>query len=109
IVPEFQTRSVGNDVWMAPKYRYGGQARMVIARLDSGRAMVLVPPRGVGYFMDEPAEGTWSFIVEPVDTTTTRLILGGRSGPRRTFSDHFWNQVFWEPAHFIMECKLMMT
>jgi hypothetical protein len=71
--------------------------------------MVLVPSRGAGYFMDQPAEGTWSFIVEPVDITTTRLILRGRSGPKRNFSDRFWNHVFWEPAHVIMERKMMMT
>ncbi len=36
IVPEFQIRSAGDDVWMEPKHKYRGQARMVVARLDSG-------------------------------------------------------------------------
>lgn len=109
IVPEFQTRSVGDDVWMAPKHKYRGQARMVVVRLDSGRAMVLGSPGTAGTFTDQPAEGTWAFIVEPVNATTTRMILRGRSGPRRNFSARFWNHVFWEPAHFIMERKMMMT
>jgi hypothetical protein len=110
IVPEFQIRSEGDDVWMAPKHKYGGQARMVIASLDSGRAMVLVPPVSAGHLPgDQPAEGTWSFIVEPIDATTTRLILRGRSGPKRNVRARFWNHVFWEPAHFIMERKMMMT
>ena len=82
---------------------------MVVVRLDSGRAMVLGSPGMAGNLTDQPAEGTWSFIVEPVDTTTTRLILRGRSGPKRTFSARFWNHVFWEPAHFIMERKMMVT
>jgi hypothetical protein len=110
VVPEFQTRCVGDHVWMAPKHKYGGQARMVVARLDSGRAMVLVPPGSSGNIADDPpVDGTWAFIVEPVNATTTRLILRGRSGPKRTLRARFWEHVFWEPAHFIMERKMMRT
>ena len=64
IVPEFQTRSVGDDVWMAPKHKYRGQARMVVARLDSGRSMVLTSPEQSGTLdRNQTAEGTWSFIL----------------------------------------------
>ena len=45
IVPEFQIRSAGDDVWMEPKHKYRGQARMVVARLDSERALVFVSPQ----------------------------------------------------------------
>jgi len=110
IIPEFQTRSVGDDVWMAPKHKYRGQARMVVARLHSGRAMVLVSPEQSGTLdRNQTAEGTWSFILDRVDETKTRLILRGRSGPKRNFSARFWNHVFWEPAHFLMKRKMMMT
>ena len=83
---------------------------MVVARLDSGRSMVLVSPEQSGTLdRNQTAEGTWSFILDPVDETKTRLILRGRSGPKRNLSVRFWNHVFWEPAHFIMERKMMMT
>src|SRR5687768_13589291 len=45
IVPEFQIRSAGDDVWMEQKHKYRGQARMVVARLDSERALVFVSPQ----------------------------------------------------------------
>ena len=44
IIPEFQDRKAGDTVWLASKYRYGGQGRVVVALLQPNRAMVLVRP-----------------------------------------------------------------
>lgn len=108
IVPEFQTRKVGDTVWMAPQNRYGGMARQIVARLDEGEAMVLVSPEDFdrlsagGY-----ATGSWAFILKPVDDRTTRFIMRGRNRPDGLFWRAFDKTVF-EPAHFIMERRMMM-
>jgi hypothetical protein len=85
---------------------------MIVGRLDPGRAMVLIPPEPVS---DDPvtqqkcAEGCWALIVEPLSETTTRLICRGVSKRKPSFSGRFWEYVFWEPAHFIMERKMMKS
>jgi hypothetical protein len=110
IVPEFQNRQVGDDVWMAPKYKYGGQARMTVALLEPNRCMVLVPPGDLEKINNGgEAEGTWAFILEPLNDRTTRLIMRGRSAYRPRLWDRFWSYTFWEPAHFIMERRMMLT
>jgi hypothetical protein len=112
IIPEFQTRQVGDEVWMAPKHKYGGQARMIVGRLDPGRAMVLIPPAPLTCdpaTQQVRAEGVWALIVHPIDKNTTRLICRGLGERKSTFSARFWEYAFWEPAHFIMERKMMKT
>jgi hypothetical protein len=39
ILPEHQTREVGDTVWMAPRERFGSRGCSRVARLDPGRAM----------------------------------------------------------------------
>jgi hypothetical protein len=110
IVPEFQNRQVGDDVWMAPKHKYEGKARMTVARLEPDRCMVLVPPGDLDKIRSGgESEGTWAFILEPVDDSTTRLVMRGRAACRARFWDRFWNYMFWEPAHFVMERRMMLT
>jgi len=107
IVPEFQERKVGDTVWLAPKHRYAGQARQVVARLDPGEAMVLVSPEDYDrLFAGGVAKASWSFIVKAINDQTTRLIIRGRGRPVGLLQQMFDKGVF-EPAHFIMERRMM--
>ncbi len=96
---------MGDTVRMTPRERYGGKGCMRVARLEPGRDMVLVSPDDYDNAVthgDAP-EGTWAFILEPVDERTTRLIVRSRSGSR---AGAFRYLVF-DPIHFVMERKMM--
>lgn len=106
ILPECQSREVGDTVWMAPRERYGGKGCMRVARLDPGKAMVLVSPDDYETVIKTGVAplGVWSFILDPVDERTTRLIVrslsGTKEGPGRF--------LIFDPIHFIMERKMML-
>jgi len=106
ILDERQTRQVGDVVWMTPKERFGGKGCALVARLDPGRAMVVVTPED--YAAVEKAgvapHGTWALILDPIDDRTTRLIVRSRSGPK----EGPFRFLIFDPAHFIMERKMML-
>jgi hypothetical protein len=112
IIPEYQALNVGDNVWMAPKHKYGGQARMIVGRLDPGRAIVLIPPTSGNrdpFTQQMYADSIWALILDPVSENKTRLACRGLSERKRTLHERFWEHTFWEPAHFIMERKMMKT
>jgi len=106
IVPEFQTRNVGDTVWMAPERRYGGKGRMTVAQLVPNRAMVLVAPDELENATHglTVQQGIWQFLLEPIDARSTRLIMRG-SSPEQS---GFFHRELFDPAHFIMERKMML-
>lgn len=111
IVPEFQHRALGDTVWFARPDRYGGRARMVIAHLVEGRALILVAPPDAELALTGglAPHGTWGFLLEPIDARRTRLIARSRTGR----PDSPWTLAaylgFWEPAHFVMERRMLLT
>jgi hypothetical protein len=97
-MPGLPDRRPGESVWMAPRERFGGMARMVVARVVPRRAMVLVPPD------EAPPSGVWSFALEPRPDGRTRWVMLSL-GTRTRVVD----LAFWEPAHFVMERRMMLT
>lgn len=106
ILPCKHPRQVGDTVWMAPPERYGGRGCMRVARLDENRCMVLVSPDDYpGLAMKGVApEGTWAFLLDPVDEKTTRLVVRSRSGSKAGLLRF----LLFDPIHFIMERKMML-
>ena len=109
IVLEWQQRSVGDDFWLAAKHRYGGHARIVVAQLEPERALVLVQPRDAESAIDRgyAPHGSWSFYLQPIDRNSTRLIMRSIAGEHPTMKEKLADLFFWEPAHFIMEWRMM--
>jgi hypothetical protein len=110
LVPAWQERHVGDDLWLAYKNNYGGLARMTIARLEPFRAMVTVAhdDRASALNAQWAPHGCWNFLLDPVDEKNTRLIM------RSILPEHptLWgraSRVFFDPAHFIMERKMMLN
>lgn len=106
ILPKLPALTVGDSVWMTPKSRYGGKGRVKVAMIEPERYLVLVSlddfeatTRG-----GHAREGTWTFILEPVDEHTTRLLVRSRSGASPRL-DRF---LLFDPIHFIMERKMML-
>lgn len=94
IVPEWQNIAVGDKVWLHPK-----APPLEVAEVIPNRSIVL--------------GDDWSFHLEPLDSQRTRLIV--RSRGTYTYPDLkldplnflYWRGIF-EPAHFIMERKMML-
>lgn len=110
LVPEWQQRHVGDDVWLAAKHRYGGLARMTIAQLEPRRAMVTVAyaDRDVMLSSQWAPHGSWNFLLDPKADGSTRLIMRSVFPERLTPADRL-TSLFWDPAHFVMERKMMLT
>ena len=110
IVPEWQERSVGDTVWLAHRDRYDGEARQKVVQIVRGRVLTLASPSDWGRILRRETShgGTWAFILLPIDSNTTRLVVRSRGPEAQTFFGRlFWMAVF-EPAHFIMERKMML-
>ncbi|MEO8077638.1 MAG: hypothetical protein ABI818_15020 [Acidobacteriota bacterium] len=110
IVPEWQQRAVGDIVWLARPDRYHGEARQRVVRLDPGRVLSLASPADWGRLVRRETSlgGTWTFILEPLDSHTTRLVVRSRGPEAPTAAGRlFWIAAF-EPAQFIMERKMML-
>jgi hypothetical protein len=110
IVPEWQQRTLGDIVWLARRDRYHGEARQKVVRIDRGRVLSLASPSDWGRLVrrETSSGGNWTFILVPVGASATRLIVRSRGPEGPTFlSRLFWRLAF-EPAHFIMERKMML-
>jgi len=104
-IPGLPDRQASDTVWIAPRDRFGGMARMIVAAVHFQRAMVLVPPTDAEHVRSErAAEGVWSFNLEPASDHTTRFVMLSLAAKPR-----IPDRVFWEPAHFVMERKMMLT
>jgi hypothetical protein len=105
LIPGLPDRRPGDTVWMAPADRFGGMARMIVGALVPERAMVLVPPGDAESALSGGgAEAAWSFVLDPAGARTTRFEMVSLAAKPRIA-----DRVFWEPAHFVMERKMMLS
>ena len=104
IVPEWPERTVGEKVWFATPRHFGGKAFMEVVIAEPHRAFVLAA--GSDLAMRQLA--TWGFFLEPIGSNSTRLIARLRAGQAPDAMAHILGYAFWEPAHFIMERKMLL-
>jgi hypothetical protein len=111
IVPQWPARKVGETVWFATPKHYDGQAKMIAAVVEPERAFVMVSaPDWRRIQAGQPGqEGSWGFTLEPAGDGQTRLIARGRGALARSFRSRVTVLLFWEPAHFIMERRMLLT
>jgi hypothetical protein len=95
IVPEFQDLRPGDIILTGPAAMLGGRraetARWTVEAVVPNWALVL---RGWG-----------SFVLEPIDARTTRLIVR-RNGI--ALGSRVMRRLFWEPAYFVMERRMLL-
>ena len=101
VVPEWQHRQVGEFVPATqPGYLrgiFGSQPGWMIAAIEPNRYLVL--------------ENWGAFVLEPVDSTTTRLIARTRGDAHPTMSTVVLaplGLLVFEPAHFIMQRAMLL-
>jgi hypothetical protein len=111
IMPEWQTRAPGDTVWLAAPAKFGGRARMVAIIVEPQRSLTLATPDDWKRFQsgDDGLETTWTFALLPKPGGSTRLIARLRSVAHPGLTTRAVNAVFWEPAHFFMERKMLLT
>jgi hypothetical protein len=109
LVPEWSPRSPGETVWFATPRRFGGQGKMIAAIVDPGREFTMVSANDWQSLQagSRAHEGMWAFTLEPLPRGQTRLIARLRGGTPPTLTSRIVGRLFWEPAHFVMEQKML--
>jgi hypothetical protein len=101
---ELQQLKVGDFIRSAPTQWLGGRFRDVtgwfVVGIESERYLVL---------SDEIEHGSWAFVLQPAGVGTTRLIARVRGPGRTTFVGKLLHYTLFEPAHFVMERKMLLT
>lgn len=106
LIPALQQWHEGDKLWMYPSDAAGGIGQAPLARYDPGHALVFYTRRPGTSLTDQP-DGTWAFVVQPIDQTTSRLVMRGRArGSLGLLGASFERSIF-EPIHFAMERKMM--
>ena len=104
IMPELQSLKEGDFIRSARKGWLGGRfddvAGWFVARLEPNQALIL---------RDEIERGSWAFVLKPIGDKQTRLIVRVRGPKPETFGRTALNYSVFEPAHFIMERKMLLT
>jgi len=111
LVPDWKPRAVGETVWFATPKRFGGQGKMIPAIVEPNRAFAMVSPNDWQRLQagGSAQEGMWTFTLEPLGDGQTRLIARVRGGTPPTLTSRLVGRLFWEPAHFVMEQKMLRT
>jgi hypothetical protein len=111
IVPEWQQRTVGDTVWFGSPKRFAGRARMIAALVEPMRTLVLATPADWELIRagKDGLDTTWAFALQSKGANTTRLIARLRSAANLTLRQRVINFLLWEPAHFVMERKMLLT
>jgi hypothetical protein len=110
IHPEWQDLRAGQDyLTLDPDETM----KMTIAVLEPPRAFVVrsgapgEPPQEAGSFFRGELAWTWGFYLEPVGAAATRLVVRSRANWRPTLPTAFARAFMLEPAHFIMEERML--
>jgi hypothetical protein len=111
LVPDWKARAAGETVWFCDPKRFPGQGKMIPAVIEPERAYALVMQHDWERLQNGGRihDGMWSFTLLPVSDQETRLIVRARGGTPPTFASRLTGRLFWEPAHFVMEQKMLRT
>ena len=106
ILADRQSWRLGDKLWMYPPERLGGVGHATCVAHDPGHALVFAT-RQIGTPPSQPHDGSWAFVVEPIDGGRTRLLVRGRGAHQRLLGAAF-DHAFFEPVHFAMERRMML-
>ncbi|MGC2446905.1 MAG: hypothetical protein WA477_04620 [Candidatus Sulfotelmatobacter sp.] len=111
VVPDWKPRAKGETVWFCNPKRFGGQGRMIAAIVDPEHAFSMVSLNDWESLQSggRAHEGMWTFTLEPSSDGQTRLLARLRGGDPPTLASRLLGRLFWEPAHFVMEQKMLRT
>jgi hypothetical protein len=106
LVPALQRWEPDDKLWMYPPEKLGGLGNAPLAIHEPGHALVFYTRR-TGTAPADPPDGTWAFLVQPIDPATCRLVTRARARGSLSLLGAAFNRGIFEPAHFVMERKMM--
>lgn len=104
--PRLQSWTPGDKLWMYPATKLDGMGHATLREHQPGRSLVF-ETRAPSDGPDAPPSGTWSFIVEPVDPHSSRLIVRGSGSRPPNLLGVAFNRAVFEPMHFAMERRML--
>jgi hypothetical protein len=102
-----QVWQVGDKLWMYPSDQAGGTGFATLRTYVPGRVLGFAT-RMIGASLDEPEVASWTFVLEPIDAGTTRLLIRGRGLARPSLLGVTFDRAIFEPIHFVMERRMML-
>jgi hypothetical protein len=106
IVPALGQWKLGDKLWMYPKSKLGGAGHAVLVAMEPGRALAFAT-RQIGTPLDKAADGTWTFVADPVSSDSTRLLIRGRAQGGLGLGATIFDNTVFESMHFAMERRMM--
>jgi hypothetical protein len=107
LLPDKQHWQVGDKLWMYPPDKAGGQGFATLRVIVPGRVLAF-GTRMFGTTLSEPENGAWIFALQPIDASTTRLLVRGHGTTARSLLGTAFDRSIFEPVHFAMERRMMI-
>jgi hypothetical protein len=104
--PARQVWKVGNKLWMYPPHKLSGMGHAVLMGVEPGRYLAF-GTRQIGTPAQAPVDGSWSFIVEPVGSDRSRLVIRSRAAGGLPLMPAVLTAALFDPAHYVMERRMM--
>jgi hypothetical protein len=105
--PEKQSWALNDKFWMYPPHKAGGIGFATLRVYERGRVLGF-GTRAMGTPLYAPENGSWTFVLESLDGSNTRLLIRGRGAPGRSLGGTIFDRMIFEPAHFAMERRMMI-
>jgi hypothetical protein len=106
VYPEHQSWKPGDKLWMYPPSKLHGLGSAPLARYEEGRVLAFATRR-IGSQDPSAFDGSWSFVLQPIDAATTRLLVRGRAAGGRGMLGTAFDRLVFDSVHFVMERKTM--
>lgn len=106
LLPAIQHWNADDKLWMYSPEKLGGIGQAPLAIYEPGHALVFYTRRA-GTALTDPPDGTWAFVVQPIDSVTSRLVTRARARGTLSLLGAAFDRSIFEPVHFVMERKMM--
>lgn len=97
---------VGDKLWMYPANKDGGIGFATLRVFVPGQLLVF-GTHVVGTEPGKPEDGSWGFMLSPIDSANTRFIVRGRGARGRSLLGVAFDRGLFEPIHFVMERRML--
>ncbi len=98
---------LGDPLWLYPANRWDGLGYASLRTFEPNHAIGFgTSTNRTNANKDE--DGSWTFVLQPIDASSTRLIVRGKGPIVQTPGNLFLDRVLLEPMHFAMEQRMMI-